>query len=320
MPLVSVITPLYNKADYIAATIESVRAQTVSDWEMIVVDNGSSDNGAAVAKNIADARIQVTESPKRGPGAARNFGFRKAIGEWVMFLDADDLIEPDHLAALMNVSASRPDADIVVGGWREFADGQPDAVVHQRPMGEGEPPEVLRTSAIVAPPWAIHAALVRRRVILEDLMWPEELDTVSGEDVVFWFRLVLETSVAYCDAVGALYRVNTPNCRGQSLVPRNRVREFDLAAEYNAAYLAATGQSLTAGHCEMFVRVYSDLFGYAERVGLRDVSAAARGRAETWLKRYFERCATPSVAMRMRRWLGIPLARRVTALRQRISS
>ncbi len=100
LPLVSVITPAYNAAAYIAETIESVLAQTYSNWEMIIVNDCSTDNTAAVAASYVqrDARISFyTLEKNSGASAARNYAISKAKGRYIAFLDADDLWKRDKL-------------------------------------------------------------------------------------------------------------------------------------------------------------------------------------------------------------------------------
>jgi glycosyltransferase involved in cell wall biosynthesis len=97
MPLVSVVIPLYNKASYVARTLESVTAQTVSDFEVIVVDDGSTDGGAEIACSASDSRIRLIRQENAGPGAARNRGLAAANAEYVAFLDADDRWRPNFL-------------------------------------------------------------------------------------------------------------------------------------------------------------------------------------------------------------------------------
>ena len=80
MPTVSIITPLYNKAIYITDTIKSMLSQTYLDWEMLVVDNGSTDGSWEKAQQFQDSRIHFLQSPKQGPGAARNYGLTFAQG------------------------------------------------------------------------------------------------------------------------------------------------------------------------------------------------------------------------------------------------
>ena len=125
MTKVSIITALHNKGPYIAETIRSVLAQTMPDWELVVVENGSTDNGPELVRQFADARIRLDVSPKQGPGAARNFGLGLATGEWILFLDADDLIEADYLAQKLETAKNCPQAGIIAGRWQEFVEGKP---------------------------------------------------------------------------------------------------------------------------------------------------------------------------------------------------
>ena len=97
--LVSIITPLYNGERFVGQTIESVLAQTYTDWEMIIINDGSKDNSLAVAESYAakDPRIKVFSQPNGGSAAARNNGIRRAAGRYLALLDADDLWEPAFL-------------------------------------------------------------------------------------------------------------------------------------------------------------------------------------------------------------------------------
>jgi teichuronic acid biosynthesis glycosyltransferase TuaG len=99
-PAVSVVTPVWNAAATLPATVASVRAQSLGDWEMILVDDGSTDGSLALARALAaaDGRIRVLAQPANlGPAAARNRGIRAATGRYIAFLDADDLWRPEKL-------------------------------------------------------------------------------------------------------------------------------------------------------------------------------------------------------------------------------
>lgn len=97
--LVSIITPCYNGEKYIARTIDSVLAQTYTDWEMIIIDDGSKDGSAALVRSYVekDSRIQFYQQENAGSAAARNNGIRRAEGQYIALLDADDLWEPEFL-------------------------------------------------------------------------------------------------------------------------------------------------------------------------------------------------------------------------------
>ncbi len=95
--LVSIITPCYNGAKYIGETIQSVLSQTYSNWEMIIVDDGSKDNSDEVIKSFSDPRIHYIYQDNAGSAAARNNGIRRANGQYIALLDADDLWLPEFL-------------------------------------------------------------------------------------------------------------------------------------------------------------------------------------------------------------------------------
>jgi glycosyltransferase involved in cell wall biosynthesis len=101
MPLVSIITPVYNAARWLPETLASVRAQTLADWEQILVDDGSSDDSVAIVEAAAavDARFRLLHAPRNeGPSKARNLALEAARGRFIAFLDADDLWLPEKLA------------------------------------------------------------------------------------------------------------------------------------------------------------------------------------------------------------------------------
>ncbi|QDA59340.1 glycosyltransferase family 2 protein [Hymenobacter jejuensis] len=99
-PYFSVVIPTYNRASFIPATLDSVLAQQFADFEVLIVDDGSTDDTAAVVKRYTDPRLLYLPKANGERGAARNYGFAKARGEYVLFLDSDDRFLPQHLATL----------------------------------------------------------------------------------------------------------------------------------------------------------------------------------------------------------------------------
>jgi glycosyltransferase involved in cell wall biosynthesis len=97
MPDISVIIPLYNKGMIIERTVKSVLEQTYPNFELIIVDDGSTDNSVEVVQQIKDERIRLIRQKNSGPSAARNTGVRNANTDWVVFLDGDDELLPDAL-------------------------------------------------------------------------------------------------------------------------------------------------------------------------------------------------------------------------------
>lgn len=120
--MVSVILPAYDAERWLEAAVASVTAQTVRDWELVLVDDGSTDGTPALCDCLAagDRRIRVFHTPNGGPSVARNNGLDVATGDWITFLDADDLLHPKFLETMLE-TANRTDADIVNCGMVRFS-------------------------------------------------------------------------------------------------------------------------------------------------------------------------------------------------------
>jgi glycosyltransferase involved in cell wall biosynthesis len=305
MPTVSIVTPLYNKAAYIADTIGSVLSQTYPDWEMLVVDNGSTDGSWEKAQAFQDSRIRFLQSPKQGPGAARNYGLTHARGEWIQFLDADDLLEPDYLEKQLAAAQQHPEAEIIACCWQEFTDENPTAKVLKKPAGIGQPIQVLRDSAIAFVPWVVHAALVKHSVLSPDCYWPEQLDRYLAEDIAFWFKLISQCTVAYGDSQGALYRMETPQCRNQNVNLEKCFKGIHAAIELNRQWLQDRNHSYSPTQCENLMTAYSTIYLSARKQKLVSVELQALSTASEWLREYFRVAKKPRATMLVRRLMGL---------------
>lgn len=124
-PLVSVVMPVFNAEAFIAEAIASILAQAHRLLEIIVVDDGSTDDTAAVAARFGDA-VRLERQANAGPPTARNRGLELATGEFVTFLDADDLFAPDMLVRQFSRLRRSPGVEIVLGGLQHFEDGDTD--------------------------------------------------------------------------------------------------------------------------------------------------------------------------------------------------
>lgn len=119
---VSVVVPVYNGESFLADAVRSVQVQTFTDWELVLVDDGSTDGSAPLAKQLArdDARIRVLRQPNAGVSAARNAGLAAAVTDQVSFLDVDDVWEPDALATLTAALDAAPWATAAHGLGRHI--------------------------------------------------------------------------------------------------------------------------------------------------------------------------------------------------------
>ena len=180
---VSVVIPARNTAATIASSLESIRAQTAPDWEVVVVDDGSTDGTGDVVERLAgdDGRIRLLSQPPTGVSAARNRGIEAARSPWLLFLDADDTVLPDLIARVKDVIAADPELDLVhVGCVTHFSDGS------VFPFDAPAAGEDLFTRASQGCPFPIHSAVVRRDLVRELGAFDTTLRT--SEDWDLWIR------------------------------------------------------------------------------------------------------------------------------------
>jgi hypothetical protein len=163
-PAVSVIIPARNAAATLDAALASLRAQTVPDWEAIVVDDGSTDGTAAVAHAQAsrDPRVHLLRAEAGGASAARNAGLAAARGRHLLFLDADDWVAPTHLERLLGLLAATPAATAAYCGYRRvMPDGSMGPATWRADIAAAPKPAFAH-----GPGTAIHAVLVDRDAVL----------------------------------------------------------------------------------------------------------------------------------------------------------
>ena len=309
-PAVSIIIPLYNKGRYIAETVRSVINQSEESWELLIVDNGSTDAGPEMILAMDDPRVRLLSSSKRGASAARNHGYDQAAGEWLVFLDADDLLEPGYLRSQLDHS---PGTDVVICPYVEFADGKTSERCVKF-LWRGEPSrEKLLDSAIVFAPGPTHSFLIRRAFLRPEVLWPEHLDRLLGEDATFWFRLLNEARLGFNEQPVALYRFWAPESRFTTLSnPSDLFGGLHAAVLENLLYLDRRGKEPTSAQAESLMRFYANVYLKANQQHDVDTSAKALDEAQQWQERYFETCPSPSLPMQMRRWLGLPLFSRLS--------
>ena len=292
---VSIIIPLYNKAPYVRETLESVIAQTHQNFECLVVDNCSTDDSVLEAQSVTDPRIALLSyTNSQGPGATRNEGLKNSTGEWILFLDADDVITPEHLYELLRTAKANPGASLVAGNWVEG-----DAALGEN-MQEHSPPPVdqLKSQTIAHAPWAIHSAIIMKNTTP---FWPEELDSVLGEDIVFWHCSIQANEVAYSGSRGAIYRTQTPECRTRINDIEKWYAGIDAAIKLNIEHTS----SIDSEACEALVRAYEVLLDKATNARNTDLSVRAAASATEWLEQRLSFHSPLSKTLRLRSLLGI---------------
>lgn len=185
MPNVSVVIPAYNASRFVGEAIRSVLAQTYEDFEVIVVDDGSTDGTCDVVNGFHDERLRYTYQENQGPSAARNTGVQLSRGEYIAFLDADDLWSPPMLEACLAFLNDNPATDVVSVRSRHIGpDGEPLGVT--LPMTEVGGPDLFEYLVLGG---GIHtsSAVIRRDCLQAVGLWDESLHGNTDWDL--WLRM-----------------------------------------------------------------------------------------------------------------------------------
>ena len=216
IPLASVIMPVFDQEAYFAEAIESMRAQTFERWELLMVDDGSTDRSPAIAQAYALSdpdRIRLLRHPDRrrhGAAAARNLGLRQARGEFIAFLDADDAYEPDKLEVEVALLDSQPDAAMLYGPTLWWYPGTKRLVRPERlgvEPGRVYPPPELATRILLRHEGAVPctcAVLIRRTAALAVGGFEQEFRLY--EDQTLWAKLFVCYPVLIAGRPTARYR------------------------------------------------------------------------------------------------------------------
>lgn len=183
--MISIVIPTYNRAKRLAESVESVREQTYRDWDLIVVDDGSTDETADVVRGFGDARIKYIRQENRGVSAARNVGIRCSAGELVTFLDSDDRWEPRKLEVQHEFMNTNPDVHIcqVEEIWIRNGRRVNPKKKHEKPSGW-----IFRQClplCVVSP-----SAVMLRRGVFDKVGFFDE-DLPACEDYDLWLRASL---------------------------------------------------------------------------------------------------------------------------------
>jgi glycosyltransferase involved in cell wall biosynthesis len=205
-PLVSVLIPAYNCADWIGQTMQSVLAQTWPSLEIIVVDDGSTDQTLTIAQTFVSDRIQVFTQPNQGAATARNHAIDKAQGDYIQFLDADDLLAPDKIAQQIKLLQASPPNCIASGAWSRFYQHPREAAFTLDALWQHLSPVDWLIAA-----WQenlmMHPAawLVPRSIIDAAGAWDESLSL--NDDGEYFCRVILASQgVQFCGRAKSFYR------------------------------------------------------------------------------------------------------------------
>jgi glycosyltransferase involved in cell wall biosynthesis len=200
---VSVIVPVFNKRHYILRCLDSIARQTFRDWEAIVVDDGSTDGGGDVAASYPDGRFRLIRQVNAGPGAARNRALAEAGGEYVAFLDADDLWLPEYLETMV-AALDRAGSSVAACtcGYLEH----PGAICRERMWRRRGITEGVQKLGPELAPVKLHymlsymsswSTVARTGKVRQWGGFFEQGRCLFGEDAVLWLKVLLNESVLF---------------------------------------------------------------------------------------------------------------------------
>jgi len=204
--LVSILIPCYNAAPWLAETLESALAQTWSSTEIIVVDDGSKDRSLEIAKTFEPRGVKVISQHNQGASAARNRAFQEAQGDFIQYLDADDLLAPDKVERQVQLLAGGNSDYVAAGEWARFYKNPSEAVFTPQPLWTDMSP-VEWLVCIGEGNWMMHPAawLVPRKIAEQAGGWNESLSL--DDDGEYFSRIVLASKgIKFCQGAKTYYR------------------------------------------------------------------------------------------------------------------
>lgn len=224
----SIIIPLYNKEKSVKNTLKSALAQTLQNFEIIVVNDGSTDNSLAEVANMKDERIRLFTFENQGVSSARNYGVNKAASGLVVFLDADDVWKPNHLESLKGLYNSFPDCGMWATAYENVFDGKTiTSNYHNIPKTSnwsGIVHDFFESSSIncIA---SSSSVMISKKVFNELGGFNPIYD--SGEDIDLWIRIALNHPVAFTSIISVVINMTADNQATKTSIHSRNHLDFD---------------------------------------------------------------------------------------------
>lgn len=236
--MISVVIPLYNKEQSIASTLQTVLNQTYQDFEIVIVDDGSTDHSVGEVTKMTDPRIRLIHQENAGVSAARNRGIEEAKGEYIAFLDADDEWKSDYLKTQYELTQKYPECSVFACNY-EFKDGQgkiTSTIIRKLPFKseDGILSNYFEVASCSHPPICSITIMVKKNAIQSIGGFPVGIK--SGEDLLTWARLAINGKIAYAKQAYAVF-----NVEGYSISekPKRIPAEQDIVGQELKALLKA---------------------------------------------------------------------------------
>jgi len=257
VPLVSIVLIFLNEERFLEEAVNTVRTQTMEDWELILVDDGSTDKSAIIGRRMAaeDNRIRCLDHPRhanRGMSASRNLGVAHANSPYIAFIDADDVWERSKLAEQVEVLESMPDVAMVVGAVRYWHSWNPAATEKDFTLLTGgvadrriDPPEAALMLYPLGKETGAGVDLLVRRSVFDEVGGFEEQFRTWYEDQAFNIKVLLRYPIYISSRVWRHYRQHDASC-WQHMTPKNYWHVRSVFLDWLHAYIGTAADPRVA--------------------------------------------------------------------------
>ena len=225
--LFSIVIPTYNRAHIISKTIESVLSQSYTSYEVIIVDDGSTDNTEEVVKKYLSDKVFYFKKRNEERAAARNFGTLKAKGDYINWLDSDDLIYPDNLATAVEIIHKYNGPEVFVQGF-DVLDSQ------GKVLFSSHFPLDVKTKIYKGNPWGNSPVMVRRDIAVSNL-FNDDRDLSASEDYELWLRLAAKYQIHTSDKRTVAYIYHNENSTLAMRDPDQLIKRFTKFLHYTTS-------------------------------------------------------------------------------------
>ena len=228
--MISVVIPLYNKERAIRHTLETVLGQTYQNFEIVIVNDGSTDNSVSEAQKVNDPRIRIINQKNAGVSAARNRGIEEAKYDLIAFLDADDEWKPTYLETQMALAEKYPQCNVFATNY-EFRDSEGNVrptIIRRLPFDgeDGVLTNYFEVASHSHPPICSITIMVRKTAIQDVGGFP--VGIAAGEDLLTWAQLATRNEIAYSKKPLAAFIIDT---FAFNTKPRRRPADVDIVAQ-----------------------------------------------------------------------------------------
>ena len=273
MVTVSIVVPAYNRAKMLPVALDSLLAQSLTDWEALIVDDASSDETRSVVEGYRDPRIRyLRHESNRGPAAARNTGMHEARGEYIAFLDSDDYWRPEKLALQVERFENSPQEVGLV--YTDILYEYPDGTTKRYGFGGRQPLQGWVFSQLINNFLMRPSTVMIRRAVMADVgSWDESI--ISGQDLLYFASVAHRFQVSATDDTLTVMRVHDSNlhldlsksryqleasykiCDAFGLPPNAMAKTLSRCHLHYGMFLLETGQAREArSHFASVLRLY----------------------------------------------------------------